>query len=314
MLKHSISTIFLLVIFLVNLSFASDQELPDLDKLWDYNDPAATESVFRELIPKAKEANDTSYHAIILTQVARAQGLQGKFEQAHATLDSVLELLKRDYKVATVRYMLERGRVYNSSGERNKAREFFLNAWDNATKSGEDYYALDAAHMMGIVEKPEKQLEWNLQAIKIAESSEDQKTQAWLGALYNNIGWTYHNLGEYEKALDVFQKALDWRIKMQSLPEIRIARWCVGRTLRSLNRIDEALQIQIGLLKEIEDKKAEPDGYVYEELGELLLLQDKEKKARKYFKTAYEILSQDAWLVEHEQERLQRIKELGGLE
>ena len=57
--------------------------LPNFDTLWNYSDPKGTEAKFRELIPQAKESGDTSYYAQLLTQIARAEGLQRKFEEAH---------------------------------------------------------------------------------------------------------------------------------------------------------------------------------------------------------------------------------------
>src|SRR5688500_531281 len=82
-------------------------DLPDFDKLWDYNDPAATEQKFRALLPQAEASGDPSYRAQLLTQVARAQGLQRKFDDAHATLDQVVQV---DDSLPRVRYLLERGR------------------------------------------------------------------------------------------------------------------------------------------------------------------------------------------------------------
>jgi hypothetical protein len=63
------------------------QELPEFDKMWNYSDPAATERKFREILPAAEKSGDISYHAQLLTQVARAQGLQGRYDEAMATLN-----------------------------------------------------------------------------------------------------------------------------------------------------------------------------------------------------------------------------------
>src|SRR6185503_17574880 len=94
-----------------------NQELPAFDKLWNYNDPVATEAKFRELLPAAEKSADLSHHAQLLTQIARTQGLQGRFDGAHATLDSVEKMLTDDLKLARVRYLLERGRAFNSAGQ-----------------------------------------------------------------------------------------------------------------------------------------------------------------------------------------------------
>lgn len=282
----------------------------EFDQLWNYNQPAETEKRFRELLTEAETSGDKSYHAQLLTQIARTQGLQRHFDSAHKTLDAVQAMLTDDLTTARIRYLLERGRVFNSSQKRDQARPLFLQAWELAQSVDEDGYAVDAAHMIAIVESaPDQQLEWNLKALKLAESSNQPGAQKWLGSLYNNIGWTYHDSGEYEKALEIFQKALHWREQKGDAQTIFIARWCIGRTLRSLGRIDEALAVQRGLLKEIE-AGASSDGYVYEELGELLLLKN-DPEAPRYFQLAYDQLAGDAWFAANESARLERLKTLG---
>lgn len=280
----------------------------EFDKLWDYNDPQATENRFKELLPDV--VNDAPTKAELLTQIARTQGLQQHFEEAHATLDEVESMLKPAWKRVRIRYFLERGRVYNSSGHADAARSMFLEAWEIASKnSGEEVLAIDAAHMIGIVEPPDKQIEWNLHALSMAETSSNPDAQRWKASLYNNIGWSYHEQKNFDLALDYFKKALVERQARQSLPEIRIAKWCIGRTLRSLQRIDEALALQQNLLAEI-DADGGNDGFVHEEIGECLLLQHRTDEARGYFARAHEQLSQDSWLVKQEPERLERLLDL----
>ena len=308
--------VFLLILLLAGCATETKQREeakppPEFDALWDYNDPGQTELKFRELIPVAKESGDISYYAQLLTQIARAEGLQRKFEEAHNTLDTVEAMLTDELVVARIRYLLESGRVHNSSNQPDESKPCFLEAWELGLEHGEDYYAVDAAHMMGIVEPPEKQLEWAAKAMELAEKSEDERARNWLGPLYNNTGWSYHDLGEYDKALELFEKSLKFRQEKEDERGIRIAKWTVARGYRSLGRIDEALEIQKGLEKEFEEKGIEQDGYVFEELGECLLLLEKKDEARKYFKLAYDLFSKDPWFVANEAERLERLKKLG---
>lgn len=288
------------------------KSLPDFDTLWDYQNPKQTEIKFRELIPIAKESGDVSYYAQLLTQIARTEGLQRKFEDAHKTLDIIEPLLTDELVVARVRYLLERGRVYNSSNHPDRAKPFFLEAWKLAEVNKEDFYAIDAVHMLQIIEVPEKKLEWANIAIEMAEKTTDERAKNWLGSLYNNTGWAYNGLKQYDKALEMFKKSLKWQEEKGDVYGTIIAKWTIARTYRSLDRIDEALEIQRALAKEIEQKGLETDGYVYEELGECLLLLEKKEEARKYFKIAYDFLSKNEWLKANEPERLERLKELGG--
>ena len=291
----------------------SDQaaRLPDFDSMWDYDDPAGTEGKFREVLPQAEASGDVSYHAQLLTQIARTQGLQRNFDGAHKTLDEVEAMLMEALVVAKIRYLLERGRVFNSSNDPEAARPLFLEAWETGQSAGEDDYALDAAHMMAIVEPPEEQLVWSEKAMDLAEKTTDQHAKRWLGPLYNNTGWTYHDLGQYDRALELFEKSLAFREERNDTNGMRIARWTIARAYRSVGRVEEALGMQRKLADEREAEGLEPSGYVFEEIGECLLLLGRPDEAPPYFKQAHEILSQDQWLVANELERLERLKRLG---
>ncbi|MCP4548154.1 MAG: tetratricopeptide repeat protein [bacterium] len=288
------------------------EELRNFDKLWNYGDPAGTEAALRELLPKAEQCGDSEVHVCLLTQIARAQGLQGDFDGAAATLDDARALMGQEDHLGQVRILLEQGRVLNSSGKREESIPLFLEALNVAQTNGHEFHAVDAAHMLGIVEESGRAMEWNLKAITMAEEATDERAGKWLGALYNNTGWTLHDQGLFADALDLFERALVWRRTNSGEVEIRIAKWSVARALRSLERTEEALAMQRELLTEIETAGADQDGYVFEELGECLLLLERVDEARPHFAKAWELLSQDSWLVANEQPRLDRLKELGG--
>jgi hypothetical protein len=58
--------------------------------------------------------------------------------------------------------------------------------------------------MLGIEAPPEEKLDWNLQAIRYAENSSDERAKRWMGSLYNNSGWTLFDQGRYPEALELF--------------------------------------------------------------------------------------------------------------
>jgi tetratricopeptide (TPR) repeat protein len=285
-------------------------QLPNFDQLWNYDDPAATERKFRDLLPAAQTAGDDSYYLQLLTQIARTQGLQNHFDQAHATLDQVKSKLNDNLAIAKVRYLLERGRVFNSADQSVEALPLFHQAFELASREHLDFYLVDAAHMLGIAETSlEKQLEWNLRALELTEKSDDPRARKWAGPLYNNIGWTYFNLKQYDTALNFFQRGVDFRVKVGATKETRIAKYAVARTLRAMNKIDDALQINQAIYNEAITAN-QPDGYFAEEIAECLLAKNEREKATPFFAEAYKLLSQDDWLVKHEPQRVARLGEL----
>lgn len=284
--------------------------LPTFDDMWDYEQPQVTEEKFRALLPEAEASGDKDYLAELLTQIARTQGLQRGFDAAQSTLDRVETLLTPGPSRARVRYLLERGRVFNSSGNRDRAQPLFVEAWEMAQPLGEDALAIDAAHMVAIAAPAAEQLEWNLKALAMAETATDERARHWQGSLLNNIGWTYHNARRFDDALGMFQRALTFREAQGKPREIRVAKWCIAKATRSLGHYTEALDMQQALLAEWQQSGDEPDGYIYEEIGECLLALGHEEKSQGYFAQAYALLSQDPWLAKHESERLARLNKL----
>ena len=283
----------------------------DFDKLWNYEDPAATEAKFRELLPAAEKGKDRGYYIELLTQLARTQSLQRKFDKAHEILDKAMKLISADHIVPRIRFMLERGRTYNSSKEYEKARELFHAAYLQSEKYGEDNLAIDAVHMLGIVDKDEESLKWNNLAIEMAERTTDEKAKSWLGPLYNNTGWTYHDMGEYDKALSIFEKNVEWHTKKNSGMQLYIAKWSVARCLRSLGRVEEALEMQMALRGKDNEMYSCEDGYNAEEIAECLFALGRAEEAKPYFSRAYEQLSKDSWVQDNDKEKLERLRALG---
>ncbi len=301
------------VMFLLLTTMSPAESKPDFDSLWNYDKPAETEAEFREILPLAQQSGDVDYLVELMTQIARTLGLQQKFDQAHTLLDSVEVILKDAGQRPRVRYLLERGRVFNSSGQKEKAVPLFEEAWELATKSRFDFFAVDAAHMLAIATPAEEHMPWNLKAVALAEKSPDPKARRWLGSLYNNIGWDYFSQAKYDTALTMFEKALSFRQEQNQPQQILIAKWCVAKAHRYLGKVDSALSMQLELEKEWQ-KVGEQDGYVYEEIAECLLTLKRDAEATKYFALAYQYLSQDPWLSRDEPQRLQRMKELGKVE
>jgi tetratricopeptide (TPR) repeat protein len=279
-------------------------ELPDLDSLFVYDDPEGSEL---RLTPLLERDLPIPYRAELLSRIARCQGLLRRFDEAHKTLDAG-HALEPDDASSRIRLALERGRLHNSAGDKAAARPFFLLAFDVASAAHEDALAIDAAHMLGIIGGRDESLDWSHRAIAIAESSNDPKAQRWLASLYNNTGWTHHDAGEYEAALELFRKAHELR---QQQPELeRVARWCIGRCLRSLGRLDDAYHIQQELYAEY---AGGGEGYVEEELAEIALARGNQAEAVPWFKAAHEKLSSDPWLQADQPYRLARLAQLAGV-
>ncbi|MBI2568935.1 MAG: hypothetical protein HYV63_18090 [Candidatus Schekmanbacteria bacterium] len=298
---------------------APDAELPALETLWDFAQPAKSETAFREALGRARTAGNHDYAVQALTQIARAQVLQQNFDAAHRTLDEAeTELGDRDLPLARMRYVLERARAWDSPAhpkprkQTEKARVLFLESIDYGKRHKLDAYTIDAIHMLGIIEPPDQQIAWNLQAIEMAERSTDAKARKWLGPLLNNTGWSYHDVGQYDKALELFQRGWEHWKTQTDVKATLIAKWTVGRAMRSLGRLAEALALQTSLLEDWKAAGIEESGYASEEIGECLWALGRRAEAREHFALAFARLSaHESWLAQEEPARLERLKRLG---
>jgi tetratricopeptide (TPR) repeat protein len=283
------------------------QTLPNFDKLWNFGDPAATEAKFRELLPAAEASGNASYRLQLLTQIGRTHSLRGNFTEAHHILDDVEKMLTTDLKLARVRYLLERGRSFNSAGAPEKAMPLFLEAFDLGSSIKEMRFAIDAVHMVAIAEPDvKKQVEWNLKGIVLAEANENQR--GWLNALYNNIGESYLKLADYPNAqkyfhlLGEFQKERFGEADMYALKD-------EAKALRLMGKPQQAQEIMHPVFQKLANENQD-DGWIREELAEDLLALGKETEAKPHFVKAYELLSVDDYCIKHEQEKLKHLKEM----
>jgi tetratricopeptide (TPR) repeat protein len=226
-----------------------------LDSLWDFSDPAASA---QRLADAAAHATPSAA-AELRTQHARALGLAGDRTGADAVLDAITDASP----VVAIRVALERGRLFNSAGSRPEAVPFFTEALELARAAGEDFLAIDAAHMLAIADE-ERSGEWTAQGIQIVDATTDPRAQRWGIALHNNLAWTHHDAGLFDEALAEFEAADAAARAHGSTEQQEIAQWSIARCLRSLGRRAEALAIQERLLELRPD-----DEYVHEELAAL---------------------------------------------
>lgn len=280
------------------------------DELWDFDDPQASEARFRAAIERALADTDPDAADEARTQLARSCGLQGRFHEGHEILDRLDSEHAANDRVH-VRSRLERGRLFRSNGDPEASVAPFADAWDLARSLNEDALAVDAAHMLAIVDAPPGERTWHQRALDLANSSPDPAARRWRGSLWNNIGWARFEAGDPDGALTAFETALAARREQGQPREIRIAEWCVARCLRALGHPVEALAIQERLAAEAAAGGLPDDGYTAEEIGECLLALGREEEARPHLARAADMLAADAWLAEHEPERIARLQRLG---
>jgi len=235
----------------------------DVDALWNFADPAASEARFREALGSA-----TGDDALVLrTQIARTFGLRGRFDDAHRELDAIEPALAAAGMEPRVRAWLERGRTLRSAGKPLEGRPLFMRAYVTADAARLERLAADALHMIALAEPAlDERIAWNRRTIDYARRATDARAQGWQAAALNNIGSDLREAGRLEESLAAFREAQAAYERIGRAQSLFVARWQVGNVLRLLGRTDEALAMQTVLERDMVAAGA-PDPYVYDELA-----------------------------------------------
>jgi tetratricopeptide (TPR) repeat protein len=259
----------------------------DVSKLWDFSQPAASEARF----VAALAGTSFDEQLILKTQIARTYGLRGDFAHARELLKGIESDVATAGPEARARHAIETGRTYVSAAHpsqsltaeaRDTAAKFFTAAIDQAKQARLDGLTIDALHMMAFVEQlPLDQLKWTLQALTVAEASDQTAGRDWRASLHNNAGIALHDLGRLDEALVHFRRQAELRAEAGNPARERVARWMVAWTLRGLGRSDETLSMQLQLAHEL-DRAGETDVYVYEELSTLYRARGDSSRATHY--------------------------------
>jgi tetratricopeptide (TPR) repeat protein len=288
-------------------------QFPDFDGFWEGVDPTTTESTIRSLLPSVTTGDWNSQALENLIQLARALDLQKKPTEAAQVLGQARELLSGLSDVqrgqAELRWLIEHGRHLFLAMTPSKAQTPFMQAWTIASQSNNVFFAIEAALMLAIIQPPKFQNEWLQRALHLAEQSEAPKAKLWLAQLYLMDGWRAYDFRRFDVAYESFQKALDRPREKGEMTDPITIRWCVAHTLRALNRIPEALEIQRELFTELKNI-GRPTGYVSLEIAECLQLLQNTEEAKPYFETAYKELSINSWYSDNKSSELSRMQYL----
>jgi len=233
----------------------------EVDALWNFDDPIASAANFARAA--AEDDRTEAERAELETQRARALGLQQRFDEA----DALLESLEPAVGPLDVRIQLERGRLRRSAGRIEEAVRLFEEAVIRARRIDDPFLAVDALHMLAIAD-PDRSAEWTAEGLSEMESSSDPLTQRWAVALHNNRGWALIGDDRCADALDELVAAQSAARSAGTDDQRFWADWSVAHVLRLLGRTDEAVSMQRRLQQ---DRPEDPE--VAAELAALAALE-----------------------------------------
>lgn len=280
-----------------------------LRAIWHFDDLDSTDDRFRMLLDEEPNAGA---RAEILTQLARVQGLRGRFEAGERLIEEA-EALAGTSAAASVRIDLERGRLRRSSGDAEQALPLFESAYEAAIEAREFALAADAAHMAALAAPGRDGMHaWTRRGIELAESADDPSVRYWLGPLLNNLGWERFESAEYDEALAAFERALHEReAHQENTSALAFSRYAVGKTLHALGRTEEATPL-LERAVEWAETEGTSDGWFHEALASGYADLGRAAEAATHAEKALDLLPEADASFEPDGERAAELRRLAG--
>ena len=262
------------------ISNAMAADTPDfsaqLDKLWNFGKPAESQVRFRE--PSSRSYPAGSREALeIETQIARTRRPAAQVRR-RATRRSTRCCPSSTTAPARVkvRYLLERGRTRNSSGDRPAAVALFqeaLAARPSATRCrAPTSTASTRCTCWASRRPPPSSSTGTCKALAAAESASEERARGWAASLHNNIGWTYFDRGDAEDRARALAEGARRCARRRATPaRIRIAKWTIARGYRARGPARRRAERSSSRSSAETERAGAPDGYVYEELAEIAM-------------------------------------------
>ncbi len=258
--------ILLLMVFAAGCVTSSGTELPAsnsprfeafVSDQFDFDNAAETERRFQDYYRVAVARHDDLAAAELLTQVARAQGVQDHVQDANATLRSGAFALANPRLRA--RFALESGRLLRRGGDRDSAAQHFQQAFEIAQAAHLDALAVDAAHMMALISSGDDTQHWVERGLAIAQASHDPVARHWVGTICFNWATSLSERGDHQAATTYFGRSLTAREHEGDRDLIRTTQLALAHELGLTDQTQRARVMLLRLLQEARATGANTD-------------------------------------------------------
>jgi len=267
------------------------------DLQWDDLNLLIAEHELQSLLQKSQGADSKSDAARfeIETLIARCQAASGRVTEGKNALDLLEKKLPalEPQRLLSIRYNLERARIYVLEKQPSRARKNLSEAWSASVEEKNDYCIVDVTQLMAAIVAPKEQQTWLQKGVEVAEGSTQKLAKRWLPHLYISLGWKYHELRQFELAVASFEKVAGLPSDDISSRANFIAKWSIGRVYRSMNHAERALDLQTKLLPKALEMNF-MKGRVWEEIAENLTILKRKEDAEEYFRLTYEFFTDEA--------------------
>lgn len=218
---------------------ASLDEARDLFRSRAYDDARAA---YEQVAERAREVGAADVEALACARVARVFSIRRDPEGGAAWLARAEALADESMPEAWARTTIVRGIYLREDGRGDEATALFVSCYDYAMAHGLHGDAVDAAHHVAIAADAATREQWAKKGIAAAEAAGES---AWLGPLWNNLGWDYIDQGRDAEALDALRRAQTAFHAQGGHPtSALISDYSVGFALRRNGELAQARSVQ----------------------------------------------------------------------
>lgn len=124
-----------------------------------------------------------------------------------------------------------------SYGDREGACTLYIDLWDEAVRTENQYQACIVAHFMAHTHvEPEEQFDWHLRALHAADSVGDERVSTFYPSLYANLGEVSLRLGDLAQARMYIVRASETEHVLQDDGYRRLLRSLIVRVTQAIER------------------------------------------------------------------------------
>ena len=220
------------------------QILNDLAYYYLYQNIDSSLFYGKKALTKAEKINYPKVEAKANLYLGNAFLFTNRYDSAHYYYKISYEIFDSNRLNKSAIYS-SLGMLYKNEGNYEQAVKIYFEGieYDEETSNsyGKFIKLLNIANVYTIIESYQKSIDYQIEAVEISKSSDNENIKYALGTILNNIGGNYSKLEQFDKALVYFNQSLSVNLKNENKKEIGRNYNNIGAIYEKKNQLGTAL-------------------------------------------------------------------------
>ncbi len=220
------------------------QVLSDLSYYYLYQSTDTSLIYGKKLVEFAIQKASGKYKAKAHRNMGNAFMYSNRYDSAYVHFNKAFQILDTEGLDKSAIYS-SIGMLYKRKGDYEKALETYFEgiAYDEETANeyGKFIKLLNAANVYYELEEIDKSVDYQLQAIAISETTDNENIKYSKGTILNNIAVNYTTKNNFNKALEYLEQSLAFNIKSENKKELARTYNNIGVVYENLNQLQKAI-------------------------------------------------------------------------